>query len=409
MNILLVTNNLYATGGDWTYIKSISDLYKSKGHNVFLFGLKKELNLDKTYQEYYVSFVDLHEAKMHKIANAFKVLSKSIYSKESQEKIGIFLDTYQIDIVQLNSIHFGITPSIIRTIKSKGIPIVWRMIDYYQICPNFHLMHHNILCEECLGNKFYNCIKNNCKDSILTSFITSFEAYFYYWRKDYTLIDKFSFQNHYMQQLFLRSGYKESQTFVQNNPYDVTSIDSSYLLGDYVLFFGRLEQEKGILTFLKAAKLNPGIKHIVVGTGNLDKQVQEEIQHNQLYNVEFVGPVWGVEMDKIIKECRFVVVPSEWQEPSGYVILQSFANLKPVIASKRGGMLEIVKENKNGLLFEAKNVEELANKIMNLYNDTEKVKEMGEYARKTVELEFSTESYYEVSIALFNELIIKNS
>ena len=57
MNILLVTNNLYPTGGDWTYVNSVAQLYKSHGHNVFLFGQKNERNIDKTYESYYVSGV----------------------------------------------------------------------------------------------------------------------------------------------------------------------------------------------------------------------------------------------------------------------------------------------------------------------------------------------------------------
>jgi glycosyltransferase involved in cell wall biosynthesis len=405
MNILLVTNNLYATGGDWTYVKQVYDLYRSYGHKVYFFGLKNDENLDKNYQDYYVSYVDLHEAKKNKLRHALKVFSQSLYSKEAAKKIAIFIEKFNIEIVQLNSIHLGVTPSVIRAIHRKGVPIVCRIIDYSQICKNVNMVCKSKVCDKCLNNKHINVVLNNCKQSILTSIFVAVEAYFYTLRGDYKLIDMYSFQNNYMRKLFIKGGVDENKTIVINNPYDCSKTTPNFAPGKTILFVGRLEPEKGILTFLKSAKLNQNLQHVVVGDGSLREEVRNI--SSKLDNVSFMGPVWGEDLDEIIKMSRFVVCPSEWQEPSSYVAFQSFACGKPVIAANMGGLPEVITNDVNGLLFSAGNVVELTNKINNLYYDTEKIVRMGKAGRQSVETLFLPEKYYTDSINLFNKLLNK--
>ena len=403
MNILLVTNNLYATGGDWTYVKQVFDLYKTHGHKVFLFGLRMEQNLDKTYQDFYVPTIDLSYAKKHPFKSGLKVLSTTLYSKSAARNIARFIKDFSIDIVQINSIHLGVTASIIRVINRLNIPIVYRIIDYSQVCPNIHMIRDGKICKECLGNRFYKCFIHNCKKSRLTSLFVALNGYFYTLRGDYNLIDMYSFQNDFMRRLFIQYGYKEDRAVTICNPYDSTKVSPSFRLGNSVLFIARLEPEKGIRTFLKAAKLNPEISHIVVGKGSIEDEVKSIIE--ELDNVEFKGSVWGTSLDNIIKECRFVVCPSEWEEPSSYVAFQSFSCGKPVIASQRGGLPEVVEDNINGMLFKPGDVEDLASKIKLLYNDEAKLKQFSTNARLTVESKFSPETYYNTTIELFTKLI----
>jgi glycosyltransferase involved in cell wall biosynthesis len=208
-----------------------------------------------------------------------------------------------------------------------------------------------------------------------------------------------------MRKLFIKGGVDKNKTIVINNPYDCSKTTPNFAPGKTILFVGRLEPEKGILTFLKSAELNQNLQHVVVGDGSLREEVRN-ISSN-LDNVSFMGPVWGEELDEIIKMSRFVVCPSEWQEPSSYVAFQSFACGKPVIAANMGGLPEVITNDVNGLLFSAGNVVELTNKINNLYYDTEKIVRMGKAGRQSVEARFLPEKYYTESINLFNKLLNK--
>lgn len=404
MNILLVTNNLYPTGGDWTYVDSVAKLYKAHGHNVYLFGQRNEKNVDQSFEKYYVKAFDKNEK--NKLKLAFQVLTRTIYCKEAESKMEQFLKEFNIDVVQLNSFNIGLTPSIINAIDRANIPMVWRVIEYKTLCPNIYLMRNGTVCEECMGGKFYNCVKHRCKNgSLLQSIAVALETYVYSKRKEYSKVTIRSYQNYFTRDLYKRFGVDTSNSVVEVNPYDPNTATPNYTPGEYVLYFGRLVRPKGVMTILKAAELTPDIKYVIVGTGDLEDDMARIVKEKNLSNVDLRGPAWGKDMDAIIQNCRFVISASEWYEPSSYVALQSFANGKPVIASHQGGVKEIVKDGYSGLLFETGNPEDLAHTITKLYNDLELVETLGRNGRHELETEYSPEGYYERTIALFEKLI----
>lgn len=407
MKILLVTNHLYPTGGDWTYVSSVLNLYRSYGHEVYLFGKKDKRNKDQSYESYYVEGVTNRDMR-NKLVYAFNILKKNIYSLESYKKMGEFLDSFPIDIVQLNNINIGLTPSIINAIKERNIPIVWRVLDYKIICPTIYLRCGTEICESCKGGHYINCVINRCKNnSVFDSIAVALETWFYSHRKEYSKVDIFSFQNDFMRKKFVEWGLDENKMVSINNPYDATSVSSTQGIGEYVLYFGRLDKPKGVLTFLETAKINRDIKYIIVGKGEEENTINEEIKKNNLNNVFFRGPVWGEEMETIIEQSRFVVVPSEWHEPSPYVVLQSFSHSKPVIASRVGGLPEMITDGEDGYLFKAGDVDELAKTIRELFFNNELVLSMGKKARIKVETNYSPDLYYKETMKLFNRLTEK--
>ena len=82
--------------------------------------------------------------------------------------------------------------------------------------------------------------------------------------------------------------------------------------------------------------------------------------------IEFMGLVKRDEMNEVMQRLDAIVVPSLWYENSPNVILEAFINQVPVIASRLGGMAELVKHKVNGLLFEPGNYEELAGHLISL-------------------------------------------
>jgi glycosyltransferase involved in cell wall biosynthesis len=98
-------------------------------------------------------------------------------------------------------------------------------------------------------------------------------------------------------------------------------------------------------------------------------------------------------LKKILAKAKFVVVPSVWYENFPYVILQAFASAKPVIASNRGGIPELVDEDK-GVLVDPDRVDSLVRVIADLWNDDNKCIHMGNVARKYVEDQFTDECFY---------------
>ena len=108
-------------------------------------------------------------------------------------------------------------------------------------------------------------------------------------------------------------------------------------------------------------------------------------------------------MNELIRNAAFVVVPSECYENCSMVVLEAMAFGKPVVGSRIGGIPEQVEDNRNGLLFEMGNVEQLARKMELLAEDNELRKEMGQAGREKLEREYSLQDHCEGLLDIYSE------
>ena len=396
----------FPSGGDWTYLNSICKTYEINGHNIIPFAMKDSRNFYSNFGKYFLENINYEELNKNKnFFNAIKVLKKSIYSLEAKSKLISLLNDNVIDIAQLNNIHNIHTPSIISVLKKRNIPIVWRVLDYKLICPNRTFLSGGDICQKCATNKYYNCILNKCKkNSLSASVLAAAESYFYELFPYKNQIDSFLFQNEFMKDLFLKYGFDKNKCYVLENPYDCSEVVPQYYGKDYALYFGRLSAEKGILTLLESMKCLKDIRLKIVGDGPLLNQALKYISVNNINNVEFLGPLYGDALDIVLKDALFTIVPSEWLEPSPYVVLQSYACGKAVLANDIGGLSNLVKDGITGRLSKIKDIDSLSGLIKMMYFNTENTKIMGINARKYLEDNFTSKRYYESSIKIFNSL-----
>ncbi|MDD4969990.1 MAG: glycosyltransferase [Paludibacter sp.] len=411
MNILIAHMTWYPSGGDWTYIDSICKMYESHGHHIIPFSVKNEKNFPTPYDKYFLESVD-YKSFYNKISltSGIKTAINSIYSIEAKEKLSLLLRENKVDIAQLNSISNYQTPSIIPVLKKEKIPIVWRILDYRIICPNTTFFVDGKVCEACFKHKYYNCILNKCKkNSFMASTLLAIENYTYFLAPIYNDVDLFLFQSEFTRDIYVKYGYDIKKTHIIENSFDCSDVKPQYAGDNYILYFGRLEKEKGIYTLLDAMKLLPDIVLKVVGNGTEYEKCMNYIVQNSISNVIFLGPIWGKELDPLIENCEFVVVPSEWYDPSPYVVLQSFSYGKPVVAANMGGLNDLIINNENGLLFKAGDSVDLAQKISILINDKNLITKMGMSARSILENKYNPERYYKDTLSIFTNLINLNS
>lgn len=415
MNILMANANWYPSGGDWTYVSSVCDIYKKNGHNIIPFAMLNSRNIPTEYDKYFLTNINYNELNNNKsIHNIFKAIYKSIYSKEAISKLNNLLDENQVDIAQLNNIHNIHTPSIIPVFKKRSIPVVWRILDYKILCPNRTFLSNQTICEKCFKTKYYNCFLNKCKkNSYSASFLTTLESYFNKLMPYYDLVDYFLFQSEFSRDLFVKYGFDVKKTSIIENPYDINDhILQEKKIKDvsnpYILYFGRISKEKGIFTLYDAVKKLPNIHLKIIGDGPDLAESINYIQNYSINNIEFVGPIWGKDLEPYIENCEFVVLPSEWYEPNPYVVLQTFSFGKTIVATAIGGLTNMIENDFNGILCNFKDANNLATAINDLFYNKNKLKFLGINARKTVELKYSPNSYYNKTIDIFTNLINKS-
>lgn len=144
-----------------------------------------------------------------------------------------------------------------------------------------------------------------------------------------------------------------------------------------ILFIGRLHPQKGAEYLLRALPivLNKikNIKVIIVGTGpQLNDLIQEANYLGLIERVIFTGFVDDNLRNALLHLADILVFPSVY-EPFGIVALEAMALGKPVIASRVGGFSEIIEDGKDGFLFEPRNINDLANKIVYILTNEEHI------------------------------------
>jgi glycosyltransferase involved in cell wall biosynthesis len=173
--------------------------------------------------------------------------------------------------------------------------------------------------------------------------------------------------------------------------------------GDYALFVGRLSREKGVDTLIRAAALAPKVPVRIVGTGPEDVRLHRLAESLGADNVTFVGFRHGEELKAEYERARFVVIPSVWYEVFGLVALEAYASGKPVVASRLGGLSELVREGETGLGVNPGDPKELAEALRALWNDEGRCDRLGQAARRWVERDFRPSDHYERIMEVYRE------
>ena len=407
MNILIANASHYQSGGDWTYIDNISKIYESHGHKIIHFAKKDERNFKSEFENFFVEKIDYQDVNSKKSpSNIIKVLSKSIYSIEAQTKLNDLLDKYNVDVAQLNNINNAQTPSIIKTLSIRNIPIVWRILDYKLICANRTLLSKGSICYACKNKGFHNIVIKKCiHDSYLASLVGMMESTFYSISKYYEKVDLFSFKSEFTRDKFVEFGFDKSKTTIIENPI-ISECNPNFSNKNYILYFGRISYEKGISDLLKAMLNLKNVNLVIVGDGpDMIKSKEFVLNNNLSNNISFAGPKWGLELDEYISNCKFVVLPSIWNDPNPLVVLQSYLFGKPVIGSDIGGISDQIDHNKTGYLFPAGDTTSLAESIMKLYSDENLIVEMGKQAEIKAKTIHSPDRYYKKTMNIFNKLL----
>ena len=412
MKILLVNNFYYNRGGDCTYMFALKDALESRGHEVVQFAMHHPKNFDSEYSEYFVSYINyVEEVARKNISSGLKVLNRAVYSSESRQKIEELILAEKPDVAHLQNIHHHITPSIFYALKKHGIPIVWTLHDYTLICPNTSFISNGKICEKCKKRKYYWPFLSRCKkNSVAASAMAAMETISHRLLGVNDLVDMFLTPSEFLRQKLIEYGFDVDRIKCLNNFTSVGAIAESTGNSNYYLYVGRLAEEKGIRTLIDAAILSKSGRLKILGDGELKQEMEDYVDaENGREWVEFLGHISHEEVINLIENCSFVVLPSEWYENFPYALLEAFACGKTVVASRIGGIPEIVKNWDTGLLYKPGDVENLALKIRFLVNHPEKAQEMGRKAREIVKENLSPDRHCEMLMEIYETVIAKSA
>ncbi len=407
MKILFVNKYYHPSGGPETVMLQTREKLESLGNEVVFFSMQHPRNLETPYSKYFVCNVDYNGS--NSLLNKAKMSLNIFYSLEARRKMELLLEEEKPDLAHLHNIYHQISPSILPVLKKKGIPVVMTLHDFKLVCPNYTLLREGDPCESCEGKHFYKAVIHKCvKDSYWKSLVCSLEMYFHRFLKIYkNHVDAFITLSEFSREKMVQYGLPEKKTLCLPNYVDLPSNGAGENPGKYILFLGRLSEKNGIMTLLQAMEKLKGVPLIVAGEGELLPVLKQFVKNKKMDNVTFTGFLNGTKLEETIENSMFLVFPAICYHNCPMSVLESFAHDKPVIGSNLGSIPELIDDGIDGLLFEPKNTEDLAEKIGYLYNHPLLARKMGVSARKKVEQRYSKEGYYNRLSDLYNRLIRK--
>lgn len=139
-----------------------------------------------------------------------------------------------------------------------------------------------------------------------------------------------------------------------------------------LLYVGRLSEDKGALTALKAMALVrdkfAGVLHLY-GRGDADYEAKlRNYAESERLNVEFHSAS-AAEMPEVYRQHDALLFTSEWEEPFALTPLEAMASGLPVIGTTTGGSIELFRHGENSLTYQAGDPAALASQILALNRD----------------------------------------
>ena len=404
MKILMVNKFFYIKGGSETYYFALKRKLEEEGHQVIDFSMKDEKNFTSPYSQYFVDNVDYNGRSG--IKTKLRIASNIIYSFEAKKKFEELIKRERPDLIHLHIFQHQISPSILDVIKKYNMPAVYTAHDLKMVCLNYKMMRHGKICEECAGGKYYHCALNRCvKESFSKSCINVIEGYFHKWRKSYDAIDVVVTPSAFYKKKMEQFGVDADRLCHIPNflDRDMPNVKTSFASENYYLYFGRLSEEKGVLTLIKAVE-DTDMKLKIVGTGPLKEELQEYIERNNLINIEMLGFKSGQELTDIVANAKAVILPSEWYENGPYSAIEALQVGRPIVGAEIGGIPELVRGN--GVLFASGNALDLKEKLLYIeklsFDDYETMK------KKSLELfkeQYTWISHYKKLLIVYEKAI----
>ena len=191
--------------------------------------------------------------------------------------------------------------------------------------------------------------------------------------------------------------------FVPDAQANLKSIKLDDIPERYVVFYGRIGEEKGIRILMRIWDEIQDIPLVVMGTGPLETEFKEWAKNKD--NLYFLGYTQHERCLSIVKGSEFVVFPSIWYEGCSMVEIETESLGKGLVATDLGFSVEAIENGVNGFKVKLGDVKGFKNQIKTLWNDPELCKSIGVNARMDYERKYVPEMNYEQLNSIYKEVL----
>ncbi len=387
MRILLLHNYYRQPGGEDVVFAAERDLLRRFGHQVW------------TWTE-----SNARAATMPPWA----VAARALWSRAAQRQLAEFLQSLQPDLVHIHNPFVMFSPSVFYAARRAGVPVVFSLHNQRLFCPKATMYRpEKPVCTECVGRWFpwpavkHRCYHHSRTQTLAVAAMVALHQWLGTWQRQ---VDAYIVFTEFFRRQFAAWGLPPERLFVKPHFVYPDPGRRPETFGDYALFVGRLDPEKGVRTLLQAWERLPSVPLRIRGTGPLLAEVQAAAAVHP--HIRWVPRLERPALMRLFQGARFLVWPSEgWYENFGLVAIEAFACGVPVLAARTGVLPELVDDGRTGLLFEPGNPEDLVAKVAWAWAHPAKMAALGREARREYEAKYTAERNYEMLMAIYQRVL----
>lgn len=394
---ILVIHNFHRKGsasGDDQVFRSETVLLEEHGNKVIKYMVSND------------SFDDAGIVK--KILSVFGM----VWSFKNYRVVQELIRKQRPDIVHIHTFFPLLSPSVLYAAKRNGVKVVATLHDTRFVCPCATSLRDAQLCNKCGDAHYFRMCKYKCfKDSRLQSFLVAVIFKYHRIRKSfYKQIDRYICLNENQIMLLKNIGFDDKRivkkyNFVPDIEANIKVTRMKELPKRYVVFYGRIGEEKGIHILMKVWESLSDIPLVVMGSGPLENEFKNWAnRHNNVY---FLGYIPHNKCLSIVKGGEFVVFPSIWYEGCSMVEIETESLGNALIATDIGFSVEAIQNGINGYRVALGDVNGFVEIIKKLWEDPEQCKKLGENARADYKAKYQPESNYKQLMEIYKTTLNK--
>lgn len=289
--------------------------------------------------------IDLYDPAVEtaQMVDLARSAASTVWSRRATRQVTLRITRDRPDIVHLHNLFPALSPAVLRAVPD-GVPCVMTLHNYRQLCLPGTFLREGRVCEDCFGRSLWPGVVHGCyQGSVVASSVLAGSLTLHRVIGSFRRVDLFVAISAFVRDKHIEAGFPEDRFFVK--PHFAWPARPRQGPGDSFLYLGRLSPEKGPATLLEAFK---GLKArlLIVGSGPDDAALRRRAPSN----VEFAGGVDPDVVPGLLEGTRALLVPSLSHEGAGKVVLEAYASGVPVIASRAGGLPEVMQHGVTGLL-----------------------------------------------------------
>jgi glycosyltransferase involved in cell wall biosynthesis len=381
----------------------IHNSYRHRGGEEVVY--EQELRLLRNHGVRVLEYRRNNETPDHlSISERMRLACTTVWSGSTWQEIRNLLKSERPDLAHVHNTLFRISPSVYWACKDSNVPVVQTLHNFRLLCPGGQFVRSSHICEECVEGGLWHGVRHGCyRNSRSATAAVALMVAAHRWARTWTdCIDAYIALSDFSRSKFIAAGFPAEKIFVKPN-----FVEPDPGMGDgqeYALFLGRLFPEKGVRSLIAAWKLlKEPIPLLIVGDGPMRDELHE--QAAGIETVKFLGHVERPRALGMLKQARFLVMPSECYENFPCAIAEAFACGVPVLASSLGSLEELVRPYSTGLHFRAGDSQDLAQCAAWAWSHPEELRAMGLRARGEFEKRYTAERNYSLLMDIYDQVI----